>query len=91
MGKSLLTDDVIERAKRGKTFEEDPYLDSDTKIITFAENQINDDLDDNVDNRIYKSRRIENARRGQFQAKLNLMLFALLVLIAILIFAVFRL
>ncbi|KHD45717.1 cell wall synthase accessory phosphoprotein MacP [Streptococcus hongkongensis] len=88
MGKSLLTDDVIERAQRGETFDQDPYLDSDTKIITFEDSEENDYYDDN---RIYKSRRIENARRSQFQAKLNLMLFALLVLIAILIFAVFRL
>lgn len=91
MGKSLLTDEVIDRARRGETFEEDPYLDSDTKIITFDEQEESDNFEDNDDHRIYKSRRIENARRSQFQAKLNLMLFALLVLIAILIFAVFRL
>ncbi|CAM4124934.1 hypothetical protein AT575_06265 [Streptococcus penaeicida] len=86
MGKSLLTDEVIEKANRGEYIEDDFAVDSDTKIITFAD----DDYDDDSQ-RIYKSRRIENAKRNQFQSKLNLLLLALVILIALLIYAVFNL
>lgn len=76
MRKALLTDDI----------EDDFDVDSETKIMTFS-----DDLDDSHSNRIYKSRRIENAKRNQFQSKLNLLLIALVLLIALLIYAVFNL
>ncbi|MGT2934463.1 cell wall synthase accessory phosphoprotein MacP [Streptococcus castoreus] len=83
MGKPLLTDEMIERAKRGERFEGDDYADFDTKIMILP--------DDNKSDRIYKSRRIENAKRSQFQSKLNLILLAVIVLIAFLIYAVFNL
>ncbi|MGT2887710.1 cell wall synthase accessory phosphoprotein MacP [Streptococcus didelphis] len=83
MGKSLLTDDIIEKAQNGEEIEDDFYLDSDTKIIHFSE--------DKDEERIYKSRRIENAKRHQFQSKLNLLLIALVILIALLIYAIFKL
>lgn len=86
MRKALLTDDIIEKAKRGDVIEDDFDVDSKTKIMTFS-----DDLDDSHSNRIYKSRRIENAKRNQFQSKLNLLLIALVLLIALLIYAVFNL
>lgn len=86
MGKSLLTDEIIEKAKRGEVIEDDFSADPDTKIMTFSD----DDFMDHQE-RIYKSRRIENAKRNEFQSKLNLLLFALLILIAILIYAVFNL
>lgn len=90
MGKSLLTDEVIEKANRGEyiedDFADDFTVDSDTKIMTFAD----DDYDDDSQ-RIYKSRRIENAKRNQFQSKLNLLLLALVILIALLIYAMFNL
>ncbi|MGT2933254.1 cell wall synthase accessory phosphoprotein MacP [Streptococcus catagoni] len=87
MGKSLLTDDIIERANRGEKIEDDFYVeDFDTKVVTFS-----GDSDDSNQERIYKSRRIENAKRDQFQSKLNLLLIALIILIALLVYAVFNL
>ncbi|EGJ27115.1 cell wall synthase accessory phosphoprotein MacP [Streptococcus porcinus] len=85
MGKSLLTDEIIEKAKRGEYIEEDFEVDSETKIVSFSE-----DTEDNSE-RIYKSRRIENAKRHQFQSKLNMLLIALVLLIAFLIYAIFNL
>lgn len=41
--------------------------------------------------RIYKSRRIENAKRSQLQSKLNVILIAVMLLIAILVYAIFYL
>lgn len=82
MGKSLLTDEIIEKARRGDIIEDDFTPDSETKIMTFS--------DDHAD-RIYKSRRIENAKRNQFQSKLNLLLLVLILLLALLIYAVFNL
>ncbi|EHI70140.1 cell wall synthase accessory phosphoprotein MacP [Streptococcus ictaluri] len=81
MGRPLLTDDIIEKAKQGQDFEADDYADMETKII-----HLEDDSD-----RIYKSRRIENAKRSQFQSRLNLILIAVFILIAFLIYAVFNL
>lgn len=82
MGKPLLTDDIIERAQRGEQFEPDDYADFEIKIMTF---------EDKHTDRIYKSRRIENAKRSRFQSRLNLILLAVLVLIALLVYAVFNL
>ncbi|HES5877742.1 TPA: hypothetical protein VOX58_000486, partial [Streptococcus pyogenes] len=53
MGRPLLTDDIIEKARRMETFESDDAVDFDTKVMTLPEK------DDKA--RIYKSRRIENA------------------------------
>ena len=39
---------------------------------------------------IYKSRRIENAKRGEFQRKLNLAMLAIFILLGLLFFAVFN-
>ncbi|KGR72120.1 cell wall synthase accessory phosphoprotein MacP [Streptococcus phocae subsp. phocae] len=83
MGKPLLTDDVIEKAKRGEVFESDDYADLDTKIMTFE--------DHGESERIYKSRRIENAKRSQFQSTLNLVLILVVMLIGLLAYAVFYL
>ncbi|MGP6451928.1 cell wall synthase accessory phosphoprotein MacP [Streptococcus dysgalactiae subsp. equisimilis] len=83
MGKPLLTDEVIEKAKRGESFEADEYVDFDTKIMPLPDHEESE--------RIYKSRRIENARRSQLQSKLNLILIAVIILIALLVYAVFYL
>lgn len=83
MGKPLLTDEVIEKAKRGESFEADEYADFDTKIMPLSDHEESE--------RIYKSRRIENARRSQLQSKLNLILIAVIILIALLVYAVFYL
>ena len=77
MSKPLLTDDVIEQAKRGEIdLEEQPYY---------------EDYDHEADYQpsAYKSRRIENAKRNQFQHKLNRILFWVVVLLIILFIAVF--
>ena len=83
MGRPLLTDEVIEKAKRGESFEADEYADFDTKIMLLPDHE---ELE-----RIYKSRRIENARRSQLQSKLNLILIAVIILITLLVYAVFYL
>lgn len=83
MGKPLLTDEVIEKAKRGESFEADEYADFDTKIMPLPDHEESE--------RTYKSRRIENARRSQLQSKLNLILIAVIILIALLVYAVFYL
>ena len=83
MGKPLLTDEVIEKAKRGESFLADEYADFDTKIKPRPDHEESES--------IYKSRRIENARRSQLQSKLNLILIAVIILIALLVYAVFYL
>ena len=40
---------------------------------------------------VYKSRRIENAKRSEFQSKLNKLLLVIILLLAILIFAILKL
>ena len=75
MSKPLLTDDVIEQAMRGEIdLEEHPYY---------------EDYEANYQPSAYKSRRIENAKRNQFQHKLNRILFWVVVLLIILFIAVF--
>ena len=43
------------------------------------------------DQHVYKSRRIENAKRSKFQRKLNMIMFVVFVLLIALFFAVFNL
>ena len=43
------------------------------------------------DQHVYKSRRIENAKRSKFQRKLNMIMFVVVVLLIALFFAVFNL
>ena len=76
MSKPLLTDDVIEQAKRGEIDLEDQEF-------------YDEDYEANYQPSAYKSRRIENAKRNQFQHKLNRILFWIVVLLIILIVAVF--
>ncbi|PZO95110.1 MAG: hypothetical protein DI617_04760 [Streptococcus pyogenes] len=99
MGKPLLSDDVIERANRGEHFSSeydvddfDDFDDFDTKVVV-TDDVYGYDYEPYEDDseRIYKSRRIENEKRHQFQSKLNLLLIALAILIAILVYAIFNL
>ena len=97
MGKPLLTDDMIARANRGEELEGD-YLDGqETQIYTDLDNDYQDydsyeDDDWEEDSQYtYKSRRIENAKRGAFQSKLNKILIVVLILLAILMYAIFKL
>lgn len=112
MGKPLLTDEIIAKARSRKRqgyddledtrvmptlnsrSYEDNYSQSrydyyentyDDEDYEYAEDYEDDDL------RIYKSRRIENTKRSQFQRKLNLILFVVIVLIALLVYAVLKL
>ncbi|EHJ52185.1 cell wall synthase accessory phosphoprotein MacP [Streptococcus macacae] len=50
---------------------------------------VSDDYD--YDEPMVKSRRIENAKRGEFRTKLNWILLGIALLLAILIYAVFKL
>ena len=80
MGKPLLTDDIIEQAKRGEIdLEEHPYY----------EDYDQEFYDEDCQPSAYKSRRIENAKRNQFQHKLNRILFWVVVLLILLFIAVF--
>ena len=84
MSKPLLTDDVIEQAKRGEIdLEDHPYYQD------YEEEFYDEDYGANYQPSAYKSRRIENAKRNQFQHKLNRILFWIVVLLIILIVAVF--
>lgn len=107
MGKPLLTDEIIERANRGELFSDDSYLDDEeTKTmltdvydasVSFEDTKIRPNDFDNLDNikkssqYIYKSRRIENAKRNKFQHKLNIIIVVVIILLIALFFAVFNL
>ena len=85
MGKPLLTEDIIEQAKRGEIdLEEHPYYED------YDQEFYDEDYEADYQPSAYKSRRIENAKRGEFQSKLNMILFAIVILLAILIYAVFK-
>lgn len=90
MGKALLTDEMIEKASRGELIEDEIPVGPETKIMTFTDD-VPDYYEDGSHEKIYKSRRIETAKRDKFQSKLNLFLFVLVILIALLIYAVFNL
>lgn len=83
MAKPLLTDEIIENAKRNQALDSDDSYSQDTQIYL--------DMDDIVYEKgyTYKSRRIENAKRNAFQSKLNKILLIVIVLLALLIFAIF--
>lgn len=95
MGKPLLTDEMIERANKGESLETAyPYSDfavddEDTKIIDLQSDRlISRDLE--VENRMIKSRHIENAKRHAFQSKLNLILLVLILVLCLVLYAVFN-
>ena len=84
MGKPRLTDEIIEQAKRGEIdVEEDPYYGD------YAQEFYDEDYEADYQPSVYKSRRIENAKRNQFQHKLNRILFWVVVLLILLFIAVF--
>lgn len=76
MGKPLLTDDIIEQAKREKWLEQEEGI---------------EDIRSSHREPIYKSRRIENKKRSTFQSKLNKILVILVFLIILLVWAIFKL
>ena len=98
MGKPLLTDDIIERANRGERFDssyDGPCDDQDTRDMIAEEvpplPPKSGLWSSKKTNPIIKSRRIENAKRNAFQAKINRILILVLVLFALLLAAIFYL
>lgn len=102
MGRPLLTDDIIERANRGEDIS-GPRLwdDEETKIMytnsadfgyssprQSVQETVGDTLDIHVEPTVTKSRRIENEKRSVFQAKLNKILFWVILLLVALVAAV---
>ena len=102
MGRPLLTDDIIERANRGEDIS-GPRLwdDEETKIMytnsadfgyssprQAVQETMGDTLDIHVEPTVTKSRRIENEKRSVFQAKLNKILFWVILLLVALVAAV---
>lgn len=102
MGRPLLTDDIIERANRGEDIS-GPRLwdDEETKIMytnsadfgyssprQVVQETMGDTLDIHVEPTVTKSRRIENEKRSVFQAKLNKILFWVILLLVALVAAV---
>lgn len=99
MGRPLLTDEMIERAHRGEDISGPPLHDEEeTKILKTPRSQFGyssqnsvfnqDTLQIDVEPTVTKSRRIENAKRGVFQAKLNKILFWIVLLLIALIAAI---
>ena len=91
MGRPLLTDEMIERANRGEDISGPPLHDEEETKIGYSSptsgfNQ--DTLQIDVEPTVTKSRRIENAKRGVFQAKLNKILFWIVLLLIALIAAI---
>ena len=102
MGKPLLTDEIIERANRGEVFRDDLLKgdDEETRIIQIGRFENEEPRKDKFfqtlkfrkksEDKVYKSRRIENAKRSEFQGKLNKILFVVILLVILLIWAVFN-
>lgn len=100
MGKPLLTDEMIERANRGEDISGPPLMDDEeTKVISTAKrgtfgystprrNISQDTMQIEVEPTVTKSRRIENQKRTIFQAKLNKILFWIVILLVALIAAI---
>ncbi|WP_296123346.1 cell wall synthase accessory phosphoprotein MacP [uncultured Streptococcus sp.] len=84
MGRPLLTDDIIEQAKRGEI-----DLADHPSYQGYDEDLYDESFDADYQPSTYKSRRIENAKRTQFQHKLNRILFWVVVLLIVLFIAVF--
>ncbi|GGE36583.1 cell wall synthase accessory phosphoprotein MacP [Streptococcus himalayensis] len=102
MGRPLLTDEMIEKANRGEKISGPRlYDEEETKIIHtnrsfgYAAPQghgfSQKTLDIEVEPTIVKSRRIENAKRGLFESKLNKILFWIVLLLTALLIAMFKL
>ncbi len=95
-GEIFYDDDYLEDSEETKVIRTDRY---DT-IVPYEEYEEEEETQGFLDkwkNRkrkdqyVYKSRRIENAKRSKFQRKLNLIMFVVIVLLIALFFAVFNL
>ncbi|MGT2833631.1 cell wall synthase accessory phosphoprotein MacP [Streptococcus halotolerans] len=98
MGKPLLTDEIIDRANRGEDFDDlydDDFDGQETRVIS-TEKTIEPPtkkgfFSSKKDKPVIKSRRIENAKRNAFQAKINRILLIVILLFALLLAAIFYL
>lgn len=100
MGNPLLTDEMIERANRGEDISGTPLHDEEeTKILWTVKSEFGyarpkghgfaeETLKIKAEPSQIKSRRIENAKRDLFQAKLNKILFCIILLLILLIAAI---
>lgn len=102
MGRPLLTDEIIERANRGEDISGPRLWDNEeTKIMytnssdfgyssprQVSQENLDETLHIHVEPTVTKSRRIENEKRSHFQAKLNKILFWVILLLVALVAAV---
>ncbi len=95
-GEIFYDDDYLEDSEETKVIRTDRY---DT-IVPYEEYEEEEETQGFLDKwkkrkrkdqYVYKSRRIENAKRSKFQRKLNLIMFVVIVLLIALFFAVFNL
>lgn len=87
MGKPLLTDELLEKVARGEDWHTDyPHDAGDQASVDTLDVMSEDQSVDHV----VKSRQMEQAKRGAFKAKLNLILFVLVVILAVVVYAVFN-
>lgn len=95
-GEIFYDDDYLEDSEETKVIRTDRY---DT-IVPYEEYEEEEETQGFLekwkdrkrkDQYVYKSRRIENAKRSKFQRKLNLIMFVVIVLLIALFFAVFNL
>lgn len=96
MGKPLLTDEIIERASRGESldglYQDDVEMRESEAISTSELLRTSPQLPFYATKKkkpMIKSRRIENAKRQAFQAKINRILLIVLLLFALLLLATF--
>lgn len=96
MRKPLLSDDILERAKKERNLDSSNGYYSKPKKAP-KKKQVSHRVVENVtsktnrDKHVYKSRRIENEKRDEFQKKLNTILLILIILVAVLFYAIFKL
>lgn len=99
MGKPLLTDDVLERARKGQPLQDQQgfgYYEPQEGSAAFEEAwdeeyqgyQEGQTIRIPVDASIVKSRRIETVKREAFRSKVNRILFWVVLLLIVLIVAV---
>ena len=95
-GEIFYDDNYLEDDKETKVIRTDQY-DTLTSYDPYEDYEdsrgVLDKLKDRKkdDQHVYKSRRIENAKRSKFQRKLNMIMFVVVVLLIALFFAVFNL
>ncbi len=100
MGKPLLTDEILERAKRGEPLydeEEGDYASSAEGFLEEYAQQWEDDYTGYQEGEtiripvkpsVVKSRRIETVKREEFRSKVNKILFWVILLVILFILAV---